>query len=222
MAKGSLLLAGVALCACVSASALAAAGHARSARSAFLVSIEGYQRTVISRETAHTDDLGCTTRTSDLDRQTLSFTTPEARRIVVSGTRLPMVRIPVQVTIAGTKHRQTTIVPRICGSSDPPTDATCGPARAPAQVVVTSRQPGTVHVAGGLLRERDRSRCATLLDRAYPFLEGSDSGLNIRYLPDPTVQQINVYGDTRLVDRPGSGVTKTTTIRWTLVYKRVT
>jgi hypothetical protein len=211
------MLAALALGVCLSASALAAG---REARSRFLVSIEGYQQTVVTNDKSTTDDLGCTTRANDVDRQMLKFTTAADSRIIVSGTRLATFRLPVQVTIAGTKHRQTTIVPRICGASPRPTDSTCVPVRVPARVVVRSASPGAVRVDGSLSRQRDRTRCATLLDTAYPFLEVADGRLNSSYLNDSSVGQINVYGDTRVVDVLPSGAEKTTTIRWTLVLKR--
>jgi hypothetical protein len=204
------------------ASAAALATQAVSARTStarYAVALTGSQLSVVTKTGTTTDDSGCRIRHADRDVQTVTFASRSRRRLAVTS-RLPTMRFGLEAAVSGSFHRETTSVGPGDRCISPPrkSNRSCAPARLRARLVARSAPSRIVRLTGGFLRARDRRRCATTLTSADWFIIPTESRL---HRSPAGATRIVVIG--RVVERTQSegGVTKTTTIVWRLVLRRV-
>jgi hypothetical protein len=190
----------------------------------FAVTVEGTQRTVITAVRRSVDDLGCSVTRAHDDRRTLSFATREPGRLAVS---VPggaaSARVDVTVRASGTKRQTRSIAGEApeCDLAPQTSEAACGPVSLPGVAIVRLPAPGGVALAGSLARSRDAARCAPSAGRAQPFLVGSRGQFPAGLLTDRSVARIILRGDARFTDTLASGGRRVTTVRWTVVLRRL-
>ena len=205
------------------ASALAApavsADSSRASTALYAVALTGSQRSVVTRTGTGTDNLGCTIRHADRDVQTVAFASQRRDGLAVSN-RLPTIRFDLKARVSGSFHRQTSSVGPgdDCVSAPTKSNRSCDPVRLRARLTLRSETNLRVRFAGGFVRARDRSRCATTLVEPDWFivptesrLERSPAGAARIFVRGHVVQRTTAQG----------GVAKTTTIDWKLVLTRV-
>jgi hypothetical protein len=187
---------------------------------AFAVSVEGTQRTVVTRTHRGTDDLGCLVTKSDVDRQTLAFSTTRPGRLVVpSSGRAGPASVAVTVQASGSKLRRTSLAgaPPDCDLSPQATETSCRPVRLAGRAVVRLPAPGTISLSGALTRSPDNARCAPSAARGHRFLVASSGTFRPRFVTDSSIERITLRGTAELTDNLSSGARRVTTVRWTLV-----
>ena len=207
----ALLAAGATASACLGATVTAAARPGSTAT--YDISLTGSQRTVVTRNGTTTDASGCAIRHADRDVQTITFASSRRARLALGSKALPALRFALAARVTGSFHRES--------SSDcaaPKTsDRSCGPARLRAGLATRPTPNRGMQLAGGLLRFRDRSRCATTLDAPDTFLQPSAS--HLRRSP---VGAARVFLHGHLVLRTSEGpTTKITVVDWRLTLRRV-
>jgi hypothetical protein len=204
-------------------SAAAATQPAHAASSAWTVTVEGTQTTVVTRVARGIDDLGCTVRRNNSDTQTLRFATSRAARLLVRADgRAAPARIPVAVVARGTQARERRVTGGApdCDSAPRTSARSCGPAAVAGHVSVRLPVRSVVALGGSLDRRRDRGRCAPALAPARPFLPASEGRFEGRRLDDPRAARITLSGSMRFVDHVRGGARRVTTIRWTILLRR--
>jgi hypothetical protein len=204
--------------------AATAAPASGGATMAFGVSVEGSQRTVVTGVRSGVDDLGCSVKTAESDRQTLAFSSRGEGRIVVSVPGRPAsTRVDVKIRASGTQRTARTVsgdAPE-CDVAPQTTERECGPVALAGHVFVRLPAPGTIGLAGSLARRSDAARCAPDVARARPFLASSEGQFPAALLTDRSAARIILRGDARFTDTLRSGATRVTTVRWTVVLRRL-
>ena len=212
----ALLVAG-ATAAALAAPAVSAA-PVRATPAVYRVSLTGSQRTVVIRGGTATDDAGCTYRAADRDRRTIAFASRRRMRLAIGSAGLPALGFRLVARVAGSFHREKSLVggPSTCSSPPAPRDTSCGPARLPARLLVRSRR-NRVRLTGGFTRRGDHGRCATTLTQPDPFVLASESRL--RRSP-AHARRVVLHG--HLVEQTTvEHATMTTIVDWTLIVARV-
>ena len=139
--------------------------------------------------------------------------------LTIGSAGLPALRFRLVARVAGSFHRERSLVggPSTCASPPAPRDTACGPARLPARLLVRSTR-NRVRLTGGFSRRRDHDRCATTLTQSDPFVLASESRL--RRSP-ARARRVVVHG--HLVEQTTiEHTTMTTIVDWTLIVARVT
>jgi hypothetical protein len=204
--------------------AAAAAPASSSVTVAFGVTVEGSQRTVVTSVRSSRDELGCSVTSSDSDRQTLTFASRREGRVVVAVPgRAASARLEVAIRASGTKRRARTLsgTPPECNVAPLTTERECGPVAIAGHTVVRLRAPGTVGLAGSLARRRDGARCAPGVAPARAFLTASEGQFPAALLTDRKAARIVLRGDARFTDTLASGARRVTTVRWTVILRRL-
>ena len=203
--------------------AAAAAAPASSLETvAFDVMVTGAQRTVVTGARRSLDELGCSVRLTDVDRQTLTFTTRERGRLLAVRGRASSTRVDVSVAATGTRRRTRTVsgaAPE-CDVEPQTTESSCGPSRFVARAAVTLPAFGSVRLAGVPARRRDTARCTPRLVAARSFLVESEGHFPAALLTDRTAARIILRGDARFTDTFESGARRVTTVQWTVTLHR--
>jgi hypothetical protein len=204
--------------------AAATAPAAATETVAFAVTVEGVQRTVVTAVRRTVDDLGCSIIRTDGGRRTLTFVTRRPTRVLVS---VPggsaSARVPVGVRASGIATLRRTVsgdAPE-CDLAPQTTEIACGPASLAGTAVVRLPAPGTVVLRGSLARPGDAARCASSAGRLQPFLISSQGRFPARLLTDRSATRINLRGQARFTDTLASGARRVTTVRWTVVLRRL-
>ena len=208
----------IALLAGATAAALAAPAVSAAPVHVYRVSLTGSQRTVVTRSGTTTDDAGCTYRAADRDRRTISFASRRRMPLAIGSAGLPALRFRLVARVAGSFHREKSLVggPSTCASPPAPRDSTCAPVRLPTRLVVRSTG-NRVRLTGGFSRRSDHDRCATTLTNPDPFVLASESRLK---RSPARARRVVVHG--HLVEQTTvEHVTMTTIVDWTLIVARV-
>ena len=190
---------------------------------AFDVTVAGSQSTVVTGVRRTVDDLGCTLRRADAERQTLTFTTRRPGRLTALRGRAASTRVALAVRATGERRRTTTIsgTASDCDVAPQTSETTCGPSSFAANATVALPSFGSVRLSGAPLRSRDGSRCTTAAARPRAFLVASAGRFSSRLLTDPTATRIVLRGDARFVDTLASDARRVTTVRWTVTLRRL-
>jgi hypothetical protein len=202
----------------------AAATPASGASSvAFDVTVAGSQHTVVTGVRRHVDDLGCSVQRRDVERQTLTFASRGSARLVAIRGHAASTRIAVTVEASGTKRGTRTISGASPGCDLAPltTESSCGPARFAGRAVVALPSFGSVRLSGSPDLRRDGFRCAPAVAPARPFLVPSEGRFPAALLTDPSAERLILRGDARFSDMLRSGARRVTTVRWTVVLRRL-
>lgn len=204
--------------------AAATAPAAATERVTFSVTVEGAQRTVITAVRRTVDDLGCSVTRTDADRRTLIFASRAPGRVAVS---IPggsaSARVQVAVRTSGAKRRTLSFSGEAPGCNLAPrtTESACRTVSLAGTAVVRLRAPGTVRLTGSLARVRAAARSAPSAGGAQPFLIASQGRFPAALLTDRSAARISLRGEARFVDTLASGARRVTTVRWTVVLRRV-
>ena len=204
--------------------AAATAPAAATETVAFAVTVEGSQRTVVTAVRRTVDDLGCAVTRRDEGRRTLTFATRSPARMLVSVPgRAVSARVPVSVRVSGAGTRRRSVSGQVpeCDLAPQTSESSCGPVSVRGSAVVRLPAPGTVGLGGSLARSRDAARCAPSAGRAQPFLVASQGQFAAALLTDRRAARINLRGEARFADTLDSGARRVTTVRWTIVLRRV-
>ena len=187
----------------------------------FDASVAGTQRTVVTGTRRSLDELGCTVRRSDVERQTLAFASRVPARLVAVRGRAASARIPVTGTATGTKRRTRTTsgAGPECDGAPETTASACGPSRFAARATVTLPSFGSVRLSGAPLRRRDASRCGPALVPPRRFLVVSEGHFPATLLTDRTAARVILRGDARFTDTYESA-RRVTTVQWTVTLRR--
>ena len=203
--------------------AAATAPAAGSATAAFSVTVDGTQRTTVTALRRTVDDVGCTVTRRDEQRRVLTFSTRKPGRVVVSApTRASIARVRVAVFANGASTRRRTVsgpAPE-CDLAPVVVTGDCEAAAVPGTALVRVGGNGSVAVSGSLAQRRD-ARCAPTAGRAQPFLVGSEGRFSARLLTDRSVASVVLRGNARFTDTLRAGVSRVTTVRWTVVLRRL-
>jgi hypothetical protein len=190
----------------------------------FGVTVEGTQRTVITAVRRSVDDLGCSVTRAIDERRTLEFSTRAPGHVAVS---IPggaaSARVAVTVRASGTKRQTRSFAGEgpECDLAPRTSETACGPVSLAGIAVVRLPAPGSVALAGSLARSRDATRCAPSAGRAQPFLVSSQGQFPAELLTDRSAARIILRGDARFTDTLASGARRVTTVRWTVVLRRL-
>jgi hypothetical protein len=183
----------------------------------YRVSLTGSQRTVTTLGGTTTNDAGCTFRTANRDRRTISFASRRRMSLAIGSAGLPALRFRLVARVAGSFRRERSLVggPATCPAPPAPRDTSCGPARLPARVLVSSKR-NRIRLTGGFTRRGDHDRCATTLTRPDPFVLASESRLK---RSPARARRVVVHG--HLVEQTTvEHTTMTTIVDWTLIVAR--
>jgi hypothetical protein len=189
---------------------------------AFAATVTGTQRTVVTGTRRSVDELGCTVRQSDVQRQTLAFASRVPGRLVAVRGRVSSARIDVTVAATGTKRRTLTTsgaAPE-CDVAPETTGSSCGAARFSGRTTVTMRSFGSVRLSGAPVRRRDTFRCRPALVPPRVFLVASEGHFPAALLTDRTAARVILRGDARFTDTYESGARRVTTVQWTVTLRR--
>ena len=189
----------------------------------FAVDVHGSQETVVTRTRRTVDELGCAVRRSDVERQTLEFTTRTPGRIAAVRGRPASTAVAVAVRATGKKQRRRTVsgtAPE-CDVAPQTTATSCGPAAYSGRSRVTLPAFGSVRLSGAPVSPRDAGRCATTAIRARRFLTVSEGRFSPGLLTDPTAGRIILRGHARFTDTYQSGGRRVTIVRWTITLRRL-
>ena len=207
--------------------ALPAAGATPAAGRAtvrFAVSVEGVQRTEITGVRSSVNDLGCTVRRRYADQQTLSFESRSEGRVAVAVPGGPaFARTPVTVRASSTSRTTTTVTglgPE-CDLEPQKIERGCGSSTLRGTAIVRLPARGVVGLGGSLDRRRDASRCRPSAAPARAFLVGSEGQFPAALLTDRSAARIMLRGNARFTDTLASGLHRVTTVRWTVVLRRI-
>jgi hypothetical protein len=203
------------------AAAAAPASGASTIR--FEVTVKGSQQTVVTGVRRSVDDLGCSVQRRDVERQTLAFSSRGSGRLVAIRGRTTSTRVAVTVEASGTKRNTRTIsgaAPE-CDLAPQTATSSCGPGRFGGHAVVALPSFGSVRLSGSADRRRDALRCAPSVAPARPFLPTSKGQFPAALLTDPSAGRVILRGDARFTDTLRSGATRVTTVRWTIVLRRL-
>jgi hypothetical protein len=107
-----------------------------------------------------------------------------------------------------------------CDLAPQTTERACGPVSLAGTAAVRLR-PGNVALGGSLARPRDAARCTPSAGRAQPFLVASQGQFPAGLLTDRSAARINLRGAARFTDTLASGGRRVTTVRWTVVLRRL-
>jgi hypothetical protein len=191
----------------------------------FGVSVTGSQRTLVTRVRSSVDELGCSVTTTESDRQTLTFASRREGRVAVSVPGRPAAaRLDVAIRASGTQRTTRRLAddgPE-CDVAPQTSERACGPVTLQGHALVRLPAPGTIGLSGGLTRRRDAARCAPAPARARPFLAASEGQFPAGLLTDRSAARILLRGEARFTDTLRSGATRVTTVRWTVVLRRLT
>jgi hypothetical protein len=189
---------------------------------AFEVTITGSQRTVVTGTRRSVDDLGCTVRRSDLDRQTLTFATRQPGRLVAVRGRASFARVFVNVAVTGTRRRTRMLSGPLPECEAPPdtTESSCRRSTFAGRVVVALPSFGAVRVSGVPARRSDTFRCSPRPARPRPFLVPAQGRFPAALVTDRTATRITLRGDARFTDTFESGARRVTTVSWTVTLRR--
>lgn len=207
--------------------AFPAAGAAPAASRAtvtFVVTAEGSQRTVVTASRSGRDEFGCTVRRSDVERQTLTFASRGGARLVTSvpgGLATARIGVRVRASATGRSTRTFSGPGPDCDLAPETSERRCRPVTLAGHVIVRLPAPGTVGLAGSLDRRRDAARCAPAVAPARRFLTASEGHFPAAHLTDRTAGRIILRGDARFTDTLASGARRVTTVRWTVVLRRL-
>jgi hypothetical protein len=206
------LLAAGATASALVASTVPAAARPGSAAT-YAISLTGSQRSVVTRGGTTTDASGCAIRHADRDVQTITFAGSRRVRMALGSKGLPALRFAVTARVTGSSHRESA-----SDCTAPKTsDRACGPASLRAGLTARPRPHLDVQLAGGFVRARDRTRCATTLDTPDAFLQPSVSRLR---RSTGNAGRVVLHG--HLVLRTTEGPrTKLTVVDWRLTLTRV-
>jgi hypothetical protein len=188
----------------------------------FEATVTGTQRTVVTGTRRSLDELGCTVRRSDVERQTLAFASRVPGRLVAVRGRASSARIDVTVAATGTKRRTRTTsgaAPE-CDVAPETTESSCGPSRFAARTTVTLPSFGSVRLSGSAVRRRDGSRCRPALAPPRAFLVVSEGHFPATLLTDRSAARVILRGDARFTDTYESGARRVTTVQWTVTLRR--
>lgn len=203
--------------------AAASAPAADSATARFSVTVEGTQRTTVAAVSRGVDDLGCTVTRRDEQRRVLTFSTRKPGRVVVSApTQAGLARVRVVVFANGASTRRRTVsgpAPE-CDLAPIVVNGDCEAAAVPGTALVRVGGNGSVAVRGSLAQRRD-ARCAPTAGRAQPFLVASEGRFPARLLTDRSAASVVLRGNARFTDTLRAGVSRVTTVRWTVVLRRL-
>jgi hypothetical protein len=204
--------------------AAAAAPASGAATVAFGVTVQGSQRTVVTGTRTTVDDLGCSVTRRDLEQQTLTFASVAPSRIVAVQGRAASTRVAVGVEARGTKRRTRTFAGTApeCDLAPLTTESSCGPARLAGRAAVALPTFGSVRLSGSLARPGDTFRCAPTVARPRRFLVASEGQFPAKLITDPSAARVVLRGDARFTDTFDSGARRVTTVRWTIVLRRLT
>lgn len=188
---------------------------------AFDASVTGSQQTVVTGTRRSLDELGCTVRRSDVERQTLAFASRAPRRLVAVRGRVSSARLDLTVTASGTKRqtRTTSGAAPECDVAPDTTASSCGPSRFAARASVTLPSFGSVRLSGAPVRRRDTSRCGPAVVPPRVFLVVSAGQFPAKLLADRTAGKIILSGNARFTDTYESA-RRVTTVRWTVTLRR--
>jgi hypothetical protein len=201
----------------------AATVSAGSVSTTFSVDVQGSQRTVVTSARRTIDDLGCAVRRSDVERQTLEFTTRTPGRLAAARGRPSSTAVAVVVRATGTKQRRRTVsgaAPE-CDVAPQTAETLCGPAAYAGRATVALPTFGSVRLSGAPVRPGDAAQCATTAIRARRFLTVSEGHFSAGLLTDPSAQRIILRGEARFTDTYQSGTRRVTTVRWTITLRRL-
>jgi hypothetical protein len=190
---------------------------------AFDVTVSGTQLTVVTGVRRSTDDLGCSVRRNDVERQTLTFASRAPGRLVAVRGRTSSTRVATAVTATGTKRRTRTVsgtAPE-CDLAPQTTESSCRPTAFGATTTVTLPSFGAVRLSGFPTRRRDSARCGPGVVPARRFLVTSEGHFSAALLTDRTAARILLRGDARFTDTFEAGARRVTTVRWTVVLRRL-
>jgi hypothetical protein len=190
---------------------------------AFEVTVEGSQRTVVTGVRRSVDDLGCSVRRNDVERQTFAFASRGPARLVAVRGRASSARLALRVEATGTKQHTRTVsgtVPE-CDVAPQTSESSCGPVTFAAGATVALPSFGSVRLSGSAARRRDGSRCRPALVPARPFLVPSEGQFPAALLTDPSAARIALRGNARFTDTFESGARRVTTVQWTVVLRRL-
>jgi hypothetical protein len=156
--------------------AAAAAAHASGVETvAFEVTVEGSQRTVVTGVQRSVDDLGCSVRRNDVERQTFAFASREPGRIVAVRGRASSARLALRVEATGAQQRTRTVsgtAPE-CDVAPHTTESSCGPATFAAGATVALPSFGSVRLSGSAARRREAARRSSRPARSWSPPRGS-------------------------------------------------
>jgi hypothetical protein len=202
--------------------AVAAAPASELETVGFDVTVSGSQRTVVTGTRRSVDDLGCTVRLRDLDRQTLAFTTREPGRLVAVRGRSSTTRVAITVAASGTRRSTRTVfgpTPE-CELRRDTTETACRRSTFGAGVTVTLPSFGAVRVSGAPFRRRDSLRCGPRFVRPRPFLALAQGRFSPALLTNRNAVRIVLRGNARFTDTFESGARRVTTVQWTVTLRR--